>query len=90
MDHLGTVEEITCDGRLIVRCSDLPNIGEPVFDSRNKRIGVVKRIFGPVEEPYISITPEKDTDPSKYKGKDTFYNKGKEQNGKTKRRNRRD
>lgn len=90
MESLGIVEEITCDGRLIVRCKSLPNLGEPAFDSKHKRIGVVRRVFGPVEEPYASITPENDVDPMRLRGTETFYNKGKEQNGKTKRRNRRD
>lgn len=90
MEHLGIVEEVTRDGRLIIRCNTLPNLGEPVFDSKQRRMGVVKRAFGPVDEPYISVTPGKDMDPSRLRGAETFYNKGKEQNGKAKRRNRRD
>lgn len=90
MEHLGIVEEVTRDGRLIVRCRTLPNLGDPVFDSGRRRIGVVRRVFGPVDEPYLSVTPENDVNPLKLRGADTFYNKGKEQNGKAKRRNRRD
>lgn len=90
MDYLGIVEEVTRDGRLIIRCRTLPNLGDQVFDSKRRRMGVVKRIFGPVEEPYLSVTPDEGLDPLRLKGSETFYNKGKEQNGKTKRRNRRD
>jgi RNA-binding protein len=56
MDFLGKVKEVTPDGRLIVRCADLPEIGDVVFDERQNKIGTVKRVFGPVDGPYASVT----------------------------------
>ncbi len=58
MEILGPVEEITCDGRMIVYCRNLPDVGSPVFDKGQTRIGTVGRVFGPVDGPYASVTPE--------------------------------
>ena len=33
LERLGRVEEVTNDGRLIVTCDVLPDIGDVVFDS---------------------------------------------------------
>ena len=87
MDFFGTVEEITTDGRLIIQCKKLPDIGDPVFDSRQSRIGTVGKIFGPVDEPYASVNTGKDVRTPK--GTELFF-RGKRQNGKGKRGNRRD
>lgn len=89
MESLGKVEEITCDGRIIVECRDLPDIGCTVFDNNRQRIGVVRKVFGPVDGPYASVSPDGKLPLEKLRGKELFYNRGKEQNGKTKRRNRR-
>ncbi|MBR6203928.1 MAG: hypothetical protein IKQ60_02545 [Candidatus Methanomethylophilaceae archaeon] len=89
LERLGRVEEITNDGRLIVTCEALPDIGDPVFDSDRNRIGTVKRVFGPVDAPYASVAPEKGPGTSDMKGTEIFY-KERQQNGKNKRRNRRD
>ncbi len=86
MEILGIVEEITCDGRMIVRCNELPDIGAAVFDRRQTRLGSVGRVFGPVDGPYASVTPE--GGPAKI-GTETYY-RGNKQNAKGKRRNRRD
>ncbi|MBR4504414.1 MAG: hypothetical protein IKP20_05535 [Candidatus Methanomethylophilaceae archaeon] len=89
MEHLGRVEEITSDGRLIVRCETVPDIGDTVFDAKMNRIGTIGRVFGPVDGPYASVSPDKSVDSPRMKGKDIFYKK-RQQNGKDKRRNRRD
>ncbi len=86
MEVLGIVEEITCDGRIIVRCREVPDIGSPVFDDKQSRIGTVGRVFGPVDGPYASVTPE--GGPAKI-GTETYF-RGNKQNAKGKRRNRRD
>lgn len=86
MEILGTIEEITCDGRMIVRCSEPPDIGLPVFDKKEQRIGTVGRVFGPVDGPYASVNPN--GDPRRI-GTETFF-RGNKQNAKGKRRNRRD
>lgn len=89
MDRLGTVDEVTPDGRLIIRCEDLPGMGDVVFDTRQNKIGTVGRIFGPVSEPYVSVTPYPGCDTSVLKNNVLFYNKRKNHNGKNKGRNRR-
>jgi len=55
MDCLGVVEEVTTDGRLIVRCENLPDLGDRVCDASRKEIGTVGRILGPVDAPYASV-----------------------------------
>lgn len=88
MESLGKVEEITRDGRIIVGCSTLPDIGCQVFDKNRQLVGIIRKIFGPVDGPYVSISPDKKTVPEKLRGKELFYERGKQQNGKAKRRNR--
>lgn len=89
MELLGNVEEITADGRIIVRCKAAPDMGIPVFDQRERKIGTVKRIFGPVEEPYAAVAVDDRVSLPGLKDKALYYTKG-SQNGKGKRRNRRD
>ncbi len=84
---MGTVSGITSEGRLIVPCSEPPEIGTAVFDGRHRRIGTVKRILGPVEAPYASIAAEKG---SAVPAGTELYCEGKGHDGKAKRRNRRD
>ncbi len=87
MVFLGKVTEITGEGRLIVKCSSLPEIGDVVLDSDENKIGIVKRVFGPVEGPYASIEP-KAAVPETKRGTD-LYTRGGNKNGKNKGRSRR-
>lgn len=89
MNLLGTVEEITSDGRAVVRSETAPDIGDKVFDSREKEIGTVKRVFGPVDEPYVSVVIEDRSIMMGLKNKKVYFTAG-IQHGKSKRRNRRD
>ncbi len=87
MDFLGKIKEITNDGRLIVECETTPEIGQAVFDTRQTKVGIVNRVFGPVDGPYASVEsthPEK----NKLKGAD-LYTRGGNANGKNKGRSRR-
>ena len=84
MDFLGTVAEITSDGRAVVSASVPPEVGDPVFDSRKRRLGKVVRIFGPVDGPYVSVELE-NVNVSELAGSD-LYIQGVKQNGKVKRR----
>jgi RNA-binding protein involved in rRNA processing len=86
MDFLGVAEEITTDGRIIVKGVTTPEIGDTVLDAKNKRIGSVKRIFGPVEGPYISVIPSEKSAVIGMVGKKTYF-EGATRNGKNKRRN---
>lgn len=85
MEVLGIVEEVTCDGRLIIRCNELPDIGSTVFDRKQVKLGTVGRVFGPVDGPYASVTPE--GGPVRI-GTETYF-RGNKQNAKGKRRDRR-
>jgi RNA-binding protein involved in rRNA processing len=88
MDFLGIVSEITSEKQAVVIGSKVPDTGNSVFDSKKNKIGTVKRIFGPVDEPYISITLDKGVSFEGLKGKEVYIS-GSAQNGKDKRRNRR-
>ena len=58
MELLGIVEGITSEGHALVRCASVPELGSAVFDKDRNRIGSVKRILGPVDEPYASVSGE--------------------------------
>lgn len=86
MDFLGVIEEITIDGKAIVRGSVTPNNNDPVFDQKMKRIGFVRRVFGPVDSPYVTVNPIDKTALVNAVGKKVYY-EGDPQYGKGKRRN---
>jgi RNA-binding protein len=90
MDFLGTANKTTDNGELVVvGVSDIPDIGDPVYDSKNNKVGSVKRIFGPVDAPFIIVKVD---DPANLKdiGNKELFTTRRTQNGKDKRRNRRD
>lgn len=88
MDYLGEVETITNDGRLVVRAAVAPDVNCPVFDGREKRIGTVKRVFGPVDSPYVTVAPASKDDANRLLNKKVFYS-GAPVNGNDRRRGRR-
>ena len=49
----------TAQGVAIVRCpdDDHPGIGAQVIDDRLDRVGRIVDVFGPVERPYLAVTP---------------------------------
>ena len=57
MEYLGEVETVTHDGKIIVRAVSTPDVNNAVFDSHERKIGTVKRVFGPVDSPYVTILP---------------------------------
>lgn len=79
MECLGIVEGITSEGRALVRCDGLPDIGSTVFDGDRRRIGTVKRILGPVDAPYASVSG--DGVRPELKGKKLFFNKSEKDGG---------
>ncbi len=89
MEYLGQVQEVTLEGKLIVKGAITPRPGSIVYDQRQRRIGRVKRIFGPVDSPFISVEPSKDEKLLNTLGKNLYID-GVENNGKGKRRGRRD
>ncbi|WP_276258390.1 H/ACA ribonucleoprotein complex subunit GAR1 [Haloglomus litoreum] len=59
MRRLGEVVR-TAQGLAIVRCPDAdhPEIGTMVLDENLDGIGRVVDVFGPVERPYLAVTPD--------------------------------
>lgn len=86
MDFLGVIEEITLDGKIIVRGTVAPENGDSVFDSKMKKFGFVRRIFGPVDSPYVTVNPIDKAAVVNAIGKKVYF-EGDSQHGKGKRRN---
>ena len=80
MELLGTVAE-SDSKKMIVRGGSLPETGDSVFDSRKRKVGTVRRVFGPVDSPYVSVTLsggyEAPVGVEMYYSKETKYGKGK-------------
>ena len=47
-------------GQLIVRAEEEASIGDLVYNSQRKLVGVVFDFFGPVKAPYIAVKPHGD------------------------------
>ncbi|WP_101296421.1 H/ACA ribonucleoprotein complex subunit GAR1 [Halegenticoccus soli] len=59
MRRVGTVSK-TAQGLAVVRAADgsHPDIGTPVVDESLSRVGRVVDVFGPVERPYLAVSPD--------------------------------
>ncbi len=59
MQRVGTVSR-TAQGLAIVRCADdaHPDIGVGVVDESLSSVGRVVDVFGPVDRPYLAISPK--------------------------------
>ncbi|HMK54463.1 MAG TPA: Gar1/Naf1 family protein [Methanobacteriaceae archaeon] len=55
MKKLGNVLQISNRGRIILRSTQTPAFGLPVFTSDQKKLGYVHDIFGPTKDPYIAV-----------------------------------
>lgn len=86
MKCFGTVFGTSSDGNTVISCTETPNIGDDVYDGGRKRVGRIKRIFGPVDAPYAVMSTEGRRVPA---GSKLFIDGG-PSNGKAKRRNGRD
>ncbi len=53
----GYIDSISNGGKIIARFPFKVNLNTPVKDIRNKTIGKIDWIFGPVDEPYFEIEP---------------------------------
>ena len=58
MDFLGDVETVSGEGRFVVKAVSVPEVSETICDAKGKRLGIVKRIFGPVEGPYVTVSAD--------------------------------
>lgn len=56
---LGKVTTIAYNGNLIIKAKFTPKIFSEVLDRSTKVLGKVVRIFGPVDEPYLSVKPSR-------------------------------
>ncbi len=74
--RLGVVENIGHDGSLLVRSEFAPARGADVLDRRNRPLGRVVRVFGPVKEPFTSVRPSVPAAASLV-GADVFIGEGK-------------
>ena len=86
MDVLGVVEDVSHEGLIIVRGDAVPEYGNVVYDAKQKRVGTVKRIFGPVDRPYVSVVPADMAILKNISGEKVYFERG-AQYGKNKRRN---
>ncbi|MCX6649597.1 MAG: Gar1/Naf1 family protein [Candidatus Bathyarchaeota archaeon] len=58
---IGSVMHVSkSTGQMILRAKEEASIGDFVFDSKRKRVGVVFDFFGPVDAPYIAVKPHGD------------------------------
>ena len=85
MDYLGMVETVSGEGRFVVKAGCTPENGDSVYTADGKRIGTVKRIFGPVDGPYVTVIAAEGTDIDGMVGKEVYL-KGEAKHGKDKRR----
>ena len=86
MDVLGIVENVSHEGLIIIRGNTAPDRGNTVYDAKQKRIGTVKRVFGPVDRPYISVIPSDRNILPDISGRKVYFERGTHY-GKNKRRN---
>jgi rRNA processing protein Gar1 len=83
---LGVVQDISHDGKLIVKARFAPNNGEMIRDNVKAEIGRVVKVFGPVRSPYVAIEPRNGLRSLAVLGKEVYvqeerdYGKGKRGN----------
>src|SRR3972149_1207692 len=75
MKRLGVVENLSYDGTVLVRSEFAPSRGATVVDKRNRAVGTVVRVFGPVREPFAAARPKVHAPPSLL-GAELFVSEG--------------
>ncbi len=86
MRLLGVVQDISHDGRLIVKARFPPMNKEVVRDNVKNEVGRVAKVFGPVRSPYVAIEPRAGLKTLAVLGKEVYvqeereYGKGKRGN----------
>lgn len=83
MQFLGEIETITNDGKIVIRAVTAPEVNNAVFDNRDRKIGTVKRIFGPVDCPYVTVVPVIKGDLGGHLNQETYF-RGENKDGKGK------
>jgi rRNA processing protein Gar1 len=82
---LGVVQDISHDGKLIVKARFAPNVREIVRENLKGEVGRVSKVFGPVRSPYVAIEPRKEMKTLAVLGKEVYVQQERD-NGKGKRR----
>ncbi|QSG05781.1 H/ACA ribonucleoprotein complex subunit GAR1 [Halapricum desulfuricans] len=61
MQRAGTVEDVA-QNVAVVRCpdDDHPEIGTPLLDENLETVGRVVDVFGPVDRPFLAVSPGDD------------------------------
>lgn len=86
MRLLGVVQDISHEGKLIVKARFAPRIKEIVRDNLKGEVGRVSKVFGPTRSPYVAIDPRKELRTLAVLGKEVYVLEERE-HGKGKRRN---
>ncbi|MCU0798460.1 MAG: Gar1/Naf1 family protein [Candidatus Thermoplasmatota archaeon] len=60
MEVLGKVVNFSPKGSLVVRASSAPQPGQMVVDRRQRPVGRVVKVTGPVAAPFVIVAPVKD------------------------------
>jgi len=69
---LGVIQDISHDGKLIVKARFAPNPKEIVRDNLNSEVGKVSKVFGPVRAPYVAIDPRRELKTLAVLGKEVY------------------
>jgi len=69
---LGVVQDISHDGKLIVKARFAPKNKEIVRDNLRSEIGRVAKVFGPVRSPYVAIEPRSELRTIAVLGKEVY------------------
>jgi rRNA processing protein Gar1 len=85
---LGVIQDISHDGKLIVKARFAPSPRELVRDNLKAEVGRVSKVFGPVRSPYVAIEPRRELKTLAVLGKEVYvqdrsegdYGKGKRRN----------
>ncbi len=83
---LGVIQDISHDGKLIVKARFAPNVKDTVKDNVKADIGKVVKVFGPVRTPYVAIEPRKELKTLAVLGKEVYVQQQERDYGKGKRR----
>jgi len=60
----------TAQGLLILRATgeEFPDVGSEVIDESLTTVGRIVDVFGPVDRPYLAVTPDEDQRPATFLG----------------------
>ncbi len=89
MRLLGIVQDISHEGKLIVKARFAPKLKDVVRDNLRIEVGRITKVFGPARAPYVAIEPRKELKTLAVLGKEVYVQEERE-HGKGKRGDRTD